>query len=178
MVVFDMGFTDYKWFQSLTKNRIFFVTRLRKNARIHGLNKRPGRKVRGITADRTIVPGRMSQPLRMVRCQDPETGKELWFVTNADHLDARTIAGLYKERWQIELFFKWIEGKLKVKTFPGTSRNAVLSQIWISLIAYPFLAFLKFKARLCVSLQQILRLLQLNLFERRNVIELFKPLEK
>ena len=120
----------------------------------------------------------MSQPLRMLRYQDPETGKELTFVTNAGHLDARTIADLYKERWQIELFFKWIKSNLKIKTFLGTSRNAVLTQIWIALIVYLLLAFLKFKARLGASLQQILRLLQLNLFERRNLIDLFKPPEK
>ena len=120
----------------------------------------------------------MSQPLRMLRYQDPETGKELTFVTNAGHLDAMTIAALYKERWQIALFFKWIKSNLKTKTFLGTSRNAVLTQIWISLIVYLFLTFLRFKARLGSSLQQILRLLQLNLFERRNVIELFKPPEK
>ena len=105
MAVFDLGFTDCKWFQTLMENRIFFVTRLRRNARIHGPGKRPGRKAKGITADQAIVLGKMSQPLFMVRCQNPETGKELSFVTNAGHLDARTIADLYKERWQIELFF-------------------------------------------------------------------------
>lgn len=92
MVVFDMGFTDYKWFQSLTKNRIFFVTRLKRNAKIQRVNKRPSRKAKGITADRAILPGQMSQPLRMVRYQDPETSKELSFVANAGHLDAKIIA--------------------------------------------------------------------------------------
>ena len=178
MAVFDLGFTDCKWFQTLMENRIFFVTRLKSNARVQGPGRRLGRKARGISADQTILPGKMSQPLRMLRYQDPETGKELTFVTNAGHLDARTIAGLYKERWQIELFFKWIKSNLKIKTFLGTSRNAVLTQIWIALIVYLLLAFLKFKARLGASLQQILRLLQLNLFERRNLIGLFKPPEK
>ena len=178
MAVFDMGFTDYTWFQSLMENRIFFVTRLKRNARVQGLSKRPGRKARGITADQAILLGDIIEPLRQICYQDPETGKELAFVTNAGHLDARTIADLYKERWQIELFFKWIKGKLKIKTFLGTLRNAVLTQIWIALSVYLFLAFLKFKARLCPSLQQMLRLLQLNLFERRNVIGLFKPPEK
>lgn len=175
MAVFDLGFTDYKWFQSLMENKIFFVTRLKSNARIQGLNKRPGRKAKGITADQAILLGDISEPLRKVCYQDPETGKELSFVTNADHLDAKTIAALYKERWQIELFFKWIKGNLKIKTFLGTSRNAVLTQIWIALSVYLLLAFLKFKAKLGVSLQQMLRLLQLNLFERRNLLELFKP---
>ena len=177
MAVFDMGFTDYKWFQTLMENRIFFVTRLKCNARGQGLNKRPGRKAKGITADQAILLGKMSQPLRKICYQDPETGKELTFVTNAGHLDARAIAGLYKERWQIELFFKWIKSNLKIKTFLGTSRNAVLTQIWIALIVYLLLAFLKFQAKLCASLQQILRLLQLNLFERRNLIDLFNLLK-
>ena len=85
------------------------------------------------------------------------------------------MAGLYKERWQIELFFKWIKQTLKVKSFLGTSRNAVLTQLWIALCAYLVLAYLKFQARPGLSMQQILRLLQINLFERRNFFELFKP---
>jgi hypothetical protein len=175
MAVFDMGFTDYSWYQTLMENGIFFVTRLKCNARIKYFYKRRGRKASGITIDQTILLGNITQPLRMVACRDPETGKEYRFVTNADHLDAKTIADLYKERWQIELFFKWIKQNLKIKTFLGTSRNAVLTQIWIALCVYLLLAFLKFKAKLGISMQQMLRLLQLNLFERRNLIELFKP---
>jgi len=175
MAVFDLGFTDYKWYQDLMENGIYFVTRLKSNAKIQLLEKRRGRKAKGVSIDRSIKLGNISKPLRMVTYQDPETGKELTFVTNADHLDAKTIAALYKERWQIELFFKWIKGNLKIKTFLGTSRNAVLTQIWIALIVYLLLAFLKFKAKIGRSMQQILRLLQLNLFERRNFIDLFKP---
>ena len=170
-----MGFTDYQWYQSLMDNGIYFVTRLKSNAKIGLLEKRRGRKAKGVSVDRTIKLGNISEPLRMVRYQDPETGKELSFVTNAQHLDAKTIAALYKERWQIELFFKWIKGNLKIKTFLGTSRNAVLTQIWIALIVYLLLAFLKFKAKIGHSLEQMLRLLPLNLFERRNFIDLFKP---
>jgi hypothetical protein len=175
MAVFDMGFTDYKWYQSLMKDGIYFVTRLKCNAKIKYLHKRRGRKAAGVTVDRAIMLGNIPQPLRMVCYLDSETGKEYRFVTNADHLDAKTIADLYKERWQIELFFKWIKQNLKIKTFLGTSRNAVLTQIWIALCVYLLLAFLKFKAKLGISMQQMLRLLQLNLFERRNLIELFKP---
>ena len=175
MAVFDLGFTDYKWYQSLMESGIYFVTRLKCNARIKYLRKRSGRKAKGITVDRTILLGNIPQPLRLVGYTDPETGKEYRFITNADHLDARTIADLYKERWQIELFFKWIKENLKIKTFLGTSRNAVLTQIWIALCVYLLLSFLKFKAKLGLSLQQMMRLLQLNLFERRNLIELFKP---
>jgi len=175
MAVFDMGFTDYQWYQSLMQNGIYFVSRLKSNAKIDLLVKRRGRKAKGINVDQTIKLGNISEPLRMITYQDPETGKKLSFVTNAHHLDAKTIAALYKERWQIELFFKWIKGNLKIKTFLGTSRNAVLTQIWIALIVYLLLAFLKFKAKIGHSLGQMLRLLQLNLFERRNFIDLFKP---
>lgn len=85
------------------------------------------------------------------------------------------MADLYKERWQIELFFKWIKQNLKVKSFLGTSLNAVKTQFWIALCAYLVLSFLKFQSRIGVSLQRMLRILQLSLFERRNLIELFKP---
>lgn len=175
MVVFDMGYTDYKWYQSLMASGIFFVTRLKSNARVEHLQKRAGRKAEGVTVDRTIMLGNITDPLRMITYRDPETGKELSFVTNATHLDAKTVAELYKERWQIELFFKWIKGNLKIKTFLGTSKNAVMTQIWIALIVYLLLAFLKFKAKLGISLQQMLRILQLNLFERRDFIDLLKP---
>ena len=175
MAVFDMGFTDYGWYQTLSENGVYFVTRLKSNARITCLQKRSGRKAAGFLEDRAILLGSIPTPLRLVRYHDQETGKEYRFVTNADHLDARTIAALYKERWQIELFFKWIKQNLKIKTFLGTTRNAVLTQIWIALIVYLLLAFLKFRAKLGHSLQQILRLLQLNLFERRNLLELFRP---
>ena len=175
IVVFDRGFTDYQWYKALTKNGIFFVTRLKANAVIEAGPKRRGRKAKGITADREIHLKDIDIAFRLVTYLDPETGKELHFITNAGHLDAKTVADLYKERWQIELFFKWIKQNLKVKTFLGTSKNAVLTQIWIALIVYLLLAFLKFKAKIGLSLQQILRLLQLNLFERRNFIDLFKP---
>jgi IS4 transposase len=157
------------------ENGIYFVTRLKSNARIKYLRKRSGRKAKGITLDRTIMLGDIPHPVRLVGYIDPETDKEYRFVTNDDHLDAKTIADLYKERWQIELFFKWINQNLKIKTFLGTSRNAVLTQTWIALFVYLLLALLKFKAQLGSSMQQMLRLLQLNLFERRNILELFKP---
>jgi len=175
MAVFDMGFTDYGWFQTLMGNGVYFVTRLKSNARVTHLHKRSGRKAAGVLEDRAIQLGDIPTPLRLVRYHDQETGKEYRFVTNADHLDARTIAALYKERWQIELFFKWIKQNLKIKTFLGTTLNAVLTQIWIALIVYLLLAFLKFRTKLGLSMQQILRLLQLNLFERRNLLELFRP---
>ncbi len=175
IAVFDRGFNDYNWYETLTKNGIYFVTRLKSNAIIENGPKRPGRKASGITTDREILLRGIKTPFRQINYTDPDTGKELRFVTNADHLDAKTVAELYKERWQIELFFKWIKQNLKVKTFLGTSRNAVLTQIWIALCVYLLLAFLKFRATLDLSMQQMLRLLQLNLFERRDLMALFKP---
>jgi len=177
IAVFDRGFNDYNWYETLTKNGVYFVTRLKSNAIIENGPKRPGRKAPGITTDREILLRGVKTPFRQINYTDPETGKELRFVTNADHLDAKTVAELYKERWQIELFFKWIKQNLKVKTFLGTSKNAVLTQIWIALCVYLLLAFLKFRAKIDLSMQQMLRLLQLNLFERRDLLALLKPPE-
>ena len=172
---FDRGFTDYGWYNDLNLHDIFFVTRLKSNADVQYLLKRAGRKSPGVTNDQAIRLKGVQQPLRLVAYTDPETGVDYRFVTNAQHLMAREIAEIYKERWKIELFFKWIKQNLKIKTFLGTSANAVLTQVWIALCVYLLLAYLRFKAKLGSSMQQILRVLQLNLFARRNLIELFKP---
>ena len=172
---FDRGFTDYGWYNDLNLRDIFFVTRLKSNADVQYLLKRAGRKSPGVTNDQAIRLKGVQQPLRLVAYTDPETGVDYRFVTNAHYLKAREIAEIYKERWKIELFFKWIKQNLKIKTFLGTSANAVLTQVWIALCVYLLLAYLRFKAKLGSSMQQILRVLQLNLFARRNLIELFKP---
>lgn len=174
-VIFDRGFTDYSWYQKLSDNKIFFVTRLKKNAVFELLKKRRGRKSAHIKQDQTILLNNTSSSLRLICSVDQETGKEYHFLTNSFDLKAATIAEMYKERWKIELFFKWIKQNLKVKTFLGTTPNAVLTQLWIALCVYLLLAYLKFRSRLAQSLTQILRLLQLNLFERRDLVELFKP---
>jgi len=175
IAVFDRGFNDYDWYDKLTDNGIFFVTRLKSNAVVNNGPRRPGRKASGITEDREIQFKGARNTFRQVDYLDPESGKVLRFLTNADHLEAKIVADLYKERWQIELFFKWIKQNLKVKTFLGTSRNAVLTQIWIALCVYLLLAFLKFKAKVELSMQEMIRLLQLNLFERRDLLALLKP---
>jgi Transposase DDE domain/Domain of unknown function (DUF4372) len=174
-VCIDRGFTDYRWYSDLTTNAVFFVSRLKSNADVQYLLKRAGRRSPGITNDQTIRLKGVDQPLRLVAYTDPATGIDYRFVTNAHHLKAKEITEIYKERWRIELFFKWIKQNLKIKTFLGTTSNAVLTQVWIALCVYLMLAYLKFKAKLGSSMQQILRLLQLNLFARRDLIELFKP---
>jgi putative transposase len=179
IVVFDKAFVDYKWFASLVNKGVFFVTRQKTNACYKVTERREANKARGILCDQTIkltgLKGRECPfPLRRIRYKDAETGRVYVFVTNSFHLSARTVADIYKERWQIENFFKWIKQNLKIKTFLGTSRNAVLTQIWIALCAYLMLAWLKFKHHLGYSLQQMLRLLQLNLFERRDLMALLR----
>lgn len=113
-------------------------------------------------------------PLRRIGYRDPETGKHYVFLTNHFKLSASTIANIYRSRWQIELFFKWIKQNLRIKSFVGTSKNAVLTQIWIALCVYLILAFIKFQSKLTKSMQQILRLLQLNLFEKRDLMALLR----
>ncbi len=175
---FDRGFTDYNWFSSLMENGLFFVTRLKSNADIEYLNKRAGCKGSGIINDQQIRLNGVSKPLRLVVYTDLETGKEYRYVTNAHHLKANEVADIYKERWQIEQFFRWIKQNLKIKTFLGTSSNAVLTQVWIAMCVYLLIAFLNFKAKLGSSMTQILRVLQLNLFKRCNLRDLFRPPDK
>ena len=113
--------------------------------------------------------------LRRVGYRDAETEQHYFFLTNAFELSAQSIADIYKERWQVELFFKWIKQNLKIKTFLGTSKNAVMTQIWIALITLLMIAYYKFKAKLGRSLSQILKLVRLNLFVRKNLLELIDP---
>ena len=107
--------------------------------------------------------------MRRIGYTDTETGKHYVFLTNNFQLSAKTIADIYKARWQVELFLKWIKQNLKIKAFIGTSKNAVMTQIWIALCVYLLLAYVKFQSKLTKSMQQILRLLQVNLFEKRVV---------
>ncbi len=176
-VVFDRGYTDYSWYQELTEDGVFFVTRLKSNAVSTPGPLRRGRKSLGVLRDQQIKLKGIDSTYRKVCYLDEETGITYEFLTNALDLPAATVAQLYKERWQIELFFKWIKQNLRVKSFLGTSFNAVMTQLWIALCAYLVLAFLKFQSKLRHSMQQMLRLLQLNLFERRDFMELFSPPE-
>jgi len=106
--------------------------------------------------------------------RDAETGKHYVFLTNHSDLPAKTIADVYKSRWQVELFFKWIKQNLKIKSFIGTSKNAVMTQILITLYMYLLMAFFKFQSKSRKSMQLILRLLQLNLFEKRDLMALLR----
>lgn len=113
--------------------------------------------------------------LRRVGYRDPLTGRFYEFLTNHFRLSATTIAAIYKDRWQVELFFKAIKQNLKIKAFVGTSRNAVLTQIWIAMITYLLLAFARHSAKAGWTVQRIMRVIQLNLFERRSLKNILIP---
>jgi len=180
IVTADRAYIDYAWLFKLNKKNNFLVTRLKKNAKYKVTERHPVLKNKGLTSDQTIVlTGTKASdcpiPLRRIGYRDPETNKHYVFLTNNFNLAAKTIANIYKSRWQVELFFKWIKQNLKIKTFLGTSKNAVMTQIWIALIAMLILSYMKFLAKLGQSIMQIQRILQLNLFERQNMWSLFKP---
>ena len=180
IVVLDRAFLDFAWLYKLNKRKVFFVTRMKKRINYRVVKRRKVLKTKGLTSDQTIeLTGTKAEdcPIQLMRVgyRDLETGQHYVFLTNIFHLSARTIADIYRERWQVELFFKWIKQNLKIKSFFGTSENAVMTQIWIAIITLLLLAYYKFRAKLNHSLSQILKLLQLNLFDRRNIWQLFDP---
>lgn len=178
ITVFDKGYSDYAWLKSLDDRSVFFVTRARANIDVEPLEERAVPRGGSVTFDRRVaLAGKRPQsmgmkPLRLVGYVCPLTGRDYVFLTNIEHLCAQTIADIYKSRWQIELFFKWLKQNLKLRGFLGTSKNAVLTQIWAALCVSLLLAYLKFAARIDLSMQQIARLLQLNLFLKRDLLVL------
>ena len=180
IVAVDKGYNDYTWYKQLRGKGIYFVTRLKTNAKYRTVCRRPVLKSKGLICDQTIeftgaqTAKKCPVQLRRIAYRDAETGKRYVFLTNNFKLSAKTVADIYKARWQVELFFKWIKQNLKIKSFVGTSKNAVMTQIWIALCVYLLLAFLKFQSGLKKSTRQILRLLQLNLFEKRDLMALLR----
>jgi putative transposase len=180
IVVFDKGYSDYTWHHSLDGRGVFFVTRARSNIDVAVLEERSVVRKGNVIFDRIVVragkrPREMGmKPLRLVGYICPDTGRDYVFLTNIRHLCPQTIADIYKSRWQIELFFKWLKQNLKLKGFLGTSQNAVLTQIWAALCVSLILAYLRFASRIELSLQQIARLLQLNLFLKRDLLALLR----
>jgi len=180
IVVEDLGYTDYAWYAQLTAQKIFFVTRQKRNARYEVLERRKVNTHQGLLSDHTIrLTGAKAQecpmPLRRIAYCDAATGRRYVFLTNHFQLAAKTIADIYKERWQIEIFFRFIKQNLKIKAFIGNSENAVLTQIYAALIVYLLLCYLKFMCNLSITLQNCIRILQLNLFRTCTVQELFEP---
>ena len=180
IVAIDRGYNDYGWYKQLNDKEIFFVTRLKKNAQCRVIERRSVLKNKGVRSDQTIEfrvnKAAKECPLRLRRIgyHDSITGKHYVFLTNNFKLCAKTIAEIYKARWDVELFFKWIKQNLKIKSFLGTSKNAVLTQIWIAMCVYLILMFIKLQSMVGKSMQQILRILQLNLFEKRDLMALLR----
>lgn len=179
IVAVDRAYTDYGWFASLVESSISFVIRQKRNATYRTIERRSVNKRQGLTSDQTIMltgtkASLCPHPLRRIGYKDPQTGKHYVFLTNNFALSAKTICDIYKERWQIELFFKWIKQNLKIKAFIGNSENAVMTQIYTALTTYLLLAYLNFLAKLNITLTTLIRILQLNLFQRLTVEELLK----
>jgi len=181
VLVFDKGYNSLEWHNTLTNKGLNWVTRIRANARYRVIERRSTNNSANITSDQTIeytsknAERKNLRPIRRIGYKDPETNKRYVFITNNFKWSAQTIADLYQQRWQVELFFKWIKQNLKIKSFIGTSENAVMTQIMIALCNYLILAFMKFQSKSSMSLQGILRLLHTNLFSRRSLLELIQP---
>jgi transposase len=169
--VLDRGYLDFGRLFEFQQAGAFFVTRAKANLQYARRYSHPVDKTTGIRCDQTIVltgPKTATLyplPLRRIRYTDPETGKRLVFLTNAFTLPALTIAHLYKARWQVELFFKWIKQHLRIKAFYGTSANAVKTQVWVAVSVYVLVAILKKRLGLPQSLYTILQVLSVTLFE-------------
>jgi hypothetical protein len=174
ILVFDKGYTDFAWFAQLTAAGVFFVTRLKRKADYTVVERRTPPQGRAIVCDQII---RFRGPLTRRKCPDrlrrvvlrTADGDRLEFLTNHLTLGASTVARIYKDRWQIELFFKALKQHLRVKTFVGTSANALHTQIWTALIALLLLKYLQLKARYGWSLSNLVALLRMNLFVYRDL---------
>lgn len=175
----DRGYIDFKRLFAITKLLAFFVTRAKRNMKFRVLESRPVDKTTGLRSDQTIrLTGILASKdypdtIRRISYTDPLTQKHLVFLTNNFDLDAITIPKLYKCRWQVELFFKWIKQYLKIKSFYGTSENAVKTQIWIAISVYVMIAIIKKDLNLGQSLGEILQIFSISLFEKIELSQLF-----
>src|SRR5213595_98963 len=170
--IMDRGFLDFERLYRFHEAGGFFVTRGKSNLKVQRRYSHPVDRATGLICDQTVVlTGFYSHkgfeaPLRRIRFKDPETAKPLVFLTNNFTLPAITITELYRCRWQVELFFKWIKQHLRIKAFFGTSENAVKSQIWIAVSVYVLVAIVRKRLQLSASLYEILQILSLTMFER------------
>jgi len=174
----DRGYVDFARLYALHQQGAFFVVRAKNNLRCQRLYSLPKNKSTGIRADQIITlitpKSKKAYPetLRRVSYIDIEKNKRLVFLTNHFDIPALTVANIYKQRWQVELFFKWIKQHLRIKTFYGTSFNAVKSQIWVALCIYLLVAITRKKLGIQCSLYTFLQILEVNLFEKQPVISI------
>jgi len=174
--VMDRGYIDFERLFILTLSSAFFVVRTKSNVRLQRRYSHPVDKSMGVRSDQTVILSSFGSasaypdPLRKVSYYDADTHKRLKFLTNNFALPALTIAQIYKQRWQVELFFKWIKQHLRIKAFYGTSENAVKTQIWIAVSVYVLVAIARKRLGLEASLYQILQILSLTLFEKMPIL--------
>lgn len=177
--VMDRGYVDFRRLYRLHQAGAFFVTRAKSNMRQHRVYSREVDKMTGVSVDQSIALDgfytRQEYPdqLRRICFRDSVTGKRFVFLTNNFVLPARTIAALYKQRWQVELFFKWIKQHLRIKHFFGTSENAVKTQIWTAVCVYVLAAIIKRELALDVSLYTFLQILSVHSFEKTQLSQAF-----
>ncbi len=176
--VMDRGYIDFERLARFNDAGSFFVTRAKSNFKAQRRYSHPVDRITGLVCDQTVtLSGFYSRkgfaaPLRRIKFNDPETGKRLVFLTNNLGLPALTITQLYRMRWRVELFFKWIKQHLPIKVFFGTSKNAVKSQIWIAVSVYVLVAIVKKRLTLSASLYEMLQILSLTMFERTPLDQL------
>ena len=179
--VMDRGYVDFERLFRFTLSSSFFVTRTKKNVLLQRRYSRMVDKSTGVQSDQTVILTAIGSAkvypdaLRRIRYIDGATKKRLTFLTNNFVLPALTIALIYKCRWQVELFFKWIKQHLRIKAFFGTSENAVKTQIWIAVSAYVLVAIVRKRLGLEVSLYQILQILSITLFEKTPILQALQP---
>lgn len=177
--VMDKGYTDFARLHGLHSAGAFFITRAKTNLDFGVRERRPVQAETGVRSDRLIhLRGPLSRwrypdTLRLIDYTDPVTGKRLKFLTNNTTLDAVTIALLYRKRWKIELFFKWVKQHLHIKAFFGTTPNAVKTQVWIAVIAYVLMIRLKHRHQLPQGINDILQILSVTILEKAPIIDLF-----
>src|SRR5271166_3483728 len=182
--VMDRGYVDFERLFLLTLSSSFFVVRTKSNVLLQRRYSHPVDKSTGVCSDQTVILSSFESasvypdPLRRVSYCDAETGKRLKFLTNNFTLPALTIAQIYQQRWQVELFFKWIKQHLRIKAFYGTSENAVKTQIWIAVSVYVLVAIVRKRLGLEASLYQILQILSLTLFEKTPILYALQGIEE
>ena len=178
--VMDRGYLDFHRLFTMSQNLAFFMIRFKKNTKYRRVYSSPVDKSTGLICDQIVVltgsKSKVGYPdkLRRIHYFDSVTNKHFNFATNNFNLPALTITQLYKSRWQVELFFKWIKQHLKIKTFYGTTENAVKTQIWIAVSTYVLVAIIKKELSLGQSLYTILQILSLSLFEKHPLYQLLK----
>jgi IS4 transposase len=178
--VMDRGYVDFGRLYRFNQAGAFFVTRAWKNLQSRRRYSHPVDRSTGVRSDHTIVlngrhtEDRYPMPLRRVHYVDPETSLRLVFLSNNFLIPALSVAQLYKSRWQVELFFRWIKQHLRIKAFYGTSQNAVKTQIWIAISVYVLAAIVKKRLGLSVSLSSFLQILGLSVFEKTPIFQLFQ----